>query len=236
MVFPSSPAIQTLKWLPVTLAAVLSFQSGASIVITGTRVVYPTGERAVSVKLNNNGKQPVLIQNWVDDGDSAKKPDDSSAPFIVTPPVNRVDPGKGQTLRISYTGNSLPSDRESVFWLNVLEVPAKHNAAPNENYLQVAFRTRIKLFYRPANLPGSPQEAPDGLKWTASAGRLTAINNSVWNVSISRVSAGGKKAAGKMISPRGQESFALQVSPGAQITFDVVNDYGAVMQKTAVVR
>lgn len=236
MILLSVPGFRSLKWLLVMLTAVVSYQASSSIVITGTRVLYPAGERSVSVKLNNNNKQPVLIQSWVDDGDSSKKPNDSTVPFIVTPPINRVDPGKGQTLRVSYTGTTLPSDRESVFWLNVQEVPTKHDAAPDENYLQLAFRTRIKLFYRPANLPGSSFKAPDGLKWSTSSGRLTAINDSVWNVSISSVFAGGKKIEGKMIPPRGQVTFPLQVSQGTQIKFDVVNDYGAVMQKTATVR
>ncbi|VTR34364.1 putative chaperone protein EcpD [Serratia fonticola] len=32
---------------------------------------------------------------------------------------------KGQALRIARTGGGLPSNRESLFWLNVLEIPPK---------------------------------------------------------------------------------------------------------------
>ncbi len=56
-----------------------------------------------------------------------------------------------------YTASSvLPKDRESVFWFNVLEVPPKPDAATvaNQSLLQLAFRTRIKLFYRPEALKG----------------------------------------------------------------------------------
>ena len=126
----------------------LSAPVKASIVITGTRVIYSQGERSVSVKLNNNGKSPVLIQSWVDDGVMSKSPDTSTAPFIVTPPINRVDPGKGQTLQISFTGKHLPSDKESVFWLNVLEVPAR-NSAKKDNNIGITKLFLSFLFFPP---------------------------------------------------------------------------------------
>ncbi|MCS6619976.1 fimbria/pilus periplasmic chaperone [Escherichia coli] len=46
------------------------------------------------MKLNNNGKLPVLIQSWVDNGDPDKKPDDSQAPFIITPRLTELIPEK----------------------------------------------------------------------------------------------------------------------------------------------
>ncbi|WP_215260051.1 molecular chaperone [Escherichia coli] len=225
-----------MKSLPLLFVTLFSLHSEASIVITGTRVIYPAGEHSVSVKLNNNGKLPVLIQSWVDNGDPDKKPDDSQAPFIITPPINRVDPGKGQTLRVTFTDLPLPTDRESVFWLNVLEIPTRYEPKSNDNYLQVAFRTRIKLFYRPENLPGKSLEAPNTLIWKISSGQLMASNNSAWNVSLSSISVCGKKVEGKMISPRGSEIFPLKVSPGMRVSFEAVNDYGAIMKKTATVQ
>ncbi|MCV5656029.1 fimbria/pilus periplasmic chaperone, partial [Escherichia coli] len=78
-----------------------------------------------------------------------------------------------------YTASSvLPKDRESVFWFNVLEVPPKPDAATatNQSLLQLAFRTRIKLFYRPEGLKGNPSDAPLALKWSwATAGGQTAL-------------------------------------------------------------
>ncbi|WP_219367204.1 fimbria/pilus periplasmic chaperone, partial [Enterobacter chuandaensis] len=36
----------------------------------------------------------------------------------------------------------------------------------NLNQLQLAFRTRIKFFYRPDGLKGTPGDAAKGLTWT----------------------------------------------------------------------
>lgn len=115
-----------LYGLSASLLLALSYAASASVVITGTRVIYPSDAREVSVKLANKGKKPVLIQSWIDDGDVKAKPETIHVPFILTPPINRVEPDKSQTLRISYTGKLLPTDRETVYWLNVLEIPAKN--------------------------------------------------------------------------------------------------------------
>lgn len=59
-----------------------------------------------------------------------------------------MEPKRGQTVKVMYTGaTALPKDRESVYWFNVLEVPPKpKDAQADKNLLQLAFRTRIKLF------------------------------------------------------------------------------------------
>ncbi|MGT2494589.1 fimbria/pilus periplasmic chaperone [Cupriavidus basilensis] len=65
-------------------------------------------------------------------------------------------------LRIVYTQEPLPADRETVFWLNVLEVPSKKEGA--ENALLFAFRSRIKVFFRPVQLT-DVDAAPGKLAW-----------------------------------------------------------------------
>jgi chaperone protein EcpD len=203
----------------------------ASIVITGTRVVYPADAKEVSVKISNKGHAPVLIQSWMDNGDTKAKPDQIKVPFVLTPPINRVEPGSGQTLRIRGLPNNLPADKESIFWLNVLEIPAKpkDQTAEKNNYLQVAFRSRIKFFYRPAGLKGSPKQAATDLQWTRSGAGLHVKNTSPYYISFVDISAGGKKVDGKMLAPFGDDNYALAVSAGGKIKAEYVNDYGAVI-------
>jgi chaperone protein EcpD len=217
-------------------AGLFSASALASITITGTRVVYPADAKEVSVKINNVGKSPVLLQSWLDDGDPNAKPETIRVPFTLTPPINRVDPDKSQTLRIGYTGNSLPGDRESVFWLNVLEIPAKYKGPVDANYLQVAFRTRIKLFYRPASLAGDANEAAKQLTWKSLGKELRAENGSPYYVSLVEISANGKKVEGEMIAPFSSRNFKLSAASGAQLKGEFVNDYGAINSFTATVK
>ncbi|RWR00937.1 pilus assembly protein PapD [[Pantoea] beijingensis] len=205
-----------------------SATSYASIIISGTRVIYPSDAKEVTVKLSNVGSNPVLIQSWIDTGDVEAKPDSIKVPFIITPPMNRVDPAKGQTLRISSTATSLPADRESVFWLNVLEIPAKKQAKTTENLLQLAFRSRIKLFYRPTGLQGNANDAGTELTWQAVSGGVKATNPTPYYVSLVTISANGKQAEGEMVAPKSTRTFKLAASSGSKISGEFVNDYGAI--------
>lgn len=72
-------------------------------------------------------------------------------PFTGMPAVVKINSGEGQALKVAaHNAAALPTDRESVLWLNVLDVPPlPRNNDDGANYLQVALRSRIKLLYRP---------------------------------------------------------------------------------------
>ncbi|CAD5110465.1 fimbrial biogenesis chaperone [Zestomonas carbonaria] len=233
-------ALRRLLWGGMALLA--CEQALAGVVISGTRVIYPADKKEVNVRLNNNGAQPALVQAWIDSGDAEASPTQSTAPFLLSPPVFRLDPGKGQTLRLMFNGAPLPGDRESVFWLNALEIPPRPKAQENLNVLHMAFRSRIKLFYRPARLPGSPDKAPEGLAWklvSLELGKgyaLWANNPSAYHVSLVGVALvdGERRHASEdgMVAPRKTHLFPLpelRQAPGAdaRVEFDAINDYGA---------
>jgi P pilus assembly chaperone PapD len=231
-------AILLAALLASGLAAAAAAQ--ASVVIAGTRVIYTARDREVTVKLTNEGNTPALVQSWLDNGDPAAPPASISVPFVLAPPVARIDAGKGQSLRIVYTGEPLPTDRESVFWLNVLEIPPRPNAEEaGPNTLQLAFRSRIKFFYRPAGLKGEAGEAPAKLAWRLARDdgqfALECHNPTPFHVSVVSVelAGGGKRAVndrGAMVGPGESRRFLLQgdmpAGPGSKVRYHTLNDWG----------
>ncbi len=226
----------------VMFSLLMYSQAKAGVVITGTRLVYPASQKEVTVKLNNNGARPVLVQSWVDDGDIKSSPTSSKAPFVLSPPVSRIDPDKGQSLRLMFTGSGLPTSKESVFWLNVLEVPPKAEGPVDLNVLQMAFRSRIKIFYRPDGLPGNASDAPQQVQWkvvTADKGfALQAFNPTAYHVSqvALTLSVGNQRYESEngMVGPGETKVFALPTlksAPGAaaQVEYNAINDYGALL-------
>ncbi len=232
---------QKIYLVGVLGVGLLSIQSNyASIVMNGTRVIYQGNKSEVAISLTNKNARPVLIQSWIDTGNEQDTPEKISVPFVLTPPVNRVDPDKGQTIRISYTGvPALPQDKESVYWLNVLEVPSKDkNSTVSQQKLNVVFRTRIKLFYRPDGLEGDSNKAPDELHWHMNGQNATVQNSSKYNVTIFTVNYKGNgitsTSEGAMIAPGGSHTFVLKNSGKIEgLTFDTINDYGALINHNA---
>lgn len=231
--------LQRLVW-----ASALFFvcqHSMAGIVITGTRVVYPQGQKEVSVRINNNGNQPALVQAWTDAGDIHASPTESRAPFVLSPPLFRLDPSKGQTLRLMFKGGALPTDKESVYYLNVLEIPPKSSSNGDSSILRMAFRSRIKIFYRPTGLTGKLLEAPEKVHWRlvpALDGKgfaLQASNPGQYHVSQVGLTLvdGGKRYSAEdgMVGPGETRLFQLAGVTGkpsaATVEFDAIDDYGA---------
>ncbi|HHA2302518.1 fimbria/pilus periplasmic chaperone [Enterobacter asburiae] len=201
----------------------------ASIVITGTRVIYPAGDKEVTVKIDNQGDKPVLVQSWIDHGNPGATPETAKAPFTVTPPVNRINGGKGQMLRLIYTGEHLPANKESVFWLNVLEIPSV--AKDKQNRLQVAFRSRIKIFYRPKGLAGEANKAGESVVWKKVTGGIEGFNPTPYFVSLAKITEDGegkKIAEGTMIAP-GSTTFIPVKKNLTTIYPAYINDYGGMM-------
>lgn len=222
------------------LACVFSSSALASVTIIGTRVIYPAAEKEVTVRLDNRGDQPALVQAWIDNGDPNQPVDKINVPFVMLPPVFRMEANKGQTLRIVYTGSNLPSDKESIFWLNVLDIPPKDKSLVNKNQLQMAIRSRIKLFYRPTTLNAKGAEAAAaGLVWRKGnkSNQLTAVNNSPYYVNVAQINAedtAGRKVTsekGDMLVPGGTKDFTLKAANVNQIKstfhYQYLDDFGA---------
>ena len=237
---------QALVAMAVVGIATASAQAG--VVIEGTRVIYPAQDREISVNLNNDDKKlPRLVQVWMDDGNEKLSPEKLDVPFNVTPPVFRMEAGASQSLRVVYTGEPLPADKESVFWLNALEVPPSSDDAAGKNTLQFAFRIRIKLFFRPRGLPGSVATAPRQLIWTlvkeGANQALEAHNPTPYYVSFQSVAlALGDKLVKSdetsMVAPGGTLRFPLKenvdaLPAKAEVRFSTINDYGGFVPASA---
>jgi chaperone protein EcpD len=222
------------------LACAVTSSAFASVTIIGTRVIYPASEKEVTVRLDNRGDQPALVQAWIDNGNQNEAVDKINAPFVLLPPVFRMEANKGQTLRIVFTGANLPTDKESVFWLNVLDIPPRDKSLANQNQLQMAIRSRIKLFYRPAQFDQSQAvKAAAGLIWShgSKSNSLSAKNNSPFYVNVSQINAednAGHKLVsekGQMLAPGETKEFSLKGMNSNQIkttfSYQYLDDFGA---------
>lgn len=218
-----------------------AFTAQAAVQISGTRVIYPAGQREVTVNVHNGGDTPRLLQVWVDNGNSEQTAENAQSPFLVTPPIARVNAGKGQALRVIHAGGDLPVDRESVFWLNVLDIPPqpKKIAGSEQNILQFAVRSRIKIFYRPQGLEGKPVDAYHKVTWRLAGDgdgqRIECINDSAYNLSFGSLLVAGSATDsplinGGMCPAKGRQSFVVDKLPsdGIGLVVNVINDYGGI--------
>lgn len=201
----------------------LSATAHAGLVMGGTRVIYEEGKREASISVTNaDNATPYLVQSWVENYSATDK---NQPPFIVTPPLFRLDPEQKNVLRINFTGATLPMDRESVFWLNVKSIaPTKKDDA---NKLQVNIKSKFKIFYRPKKLAGDAEEAWQKLTFQPLGSSLLAHNPTPYFISFFSLSVGGEELDEPgMIAPFSNKSWPAHHT--GTVKWRAINDYGGV--------
>lgn len=167
--------------------------AGAQVAVEGTRVVFPAASDEVTVSVRNGSDAPALVQAWIGDDDRRQAPEVSKAPFVLAPPLLRLDAGKDQKLRVRLVRKEAPQDdREHLYWLNLVAVPPQATAAADENILQVATRSRFKLLFRPAGVsaalpPRFAESMGYALRRGTSGNELVISNPTPYHFNIGRI-------------------------------------------------
>ena len=217
---------KALLCLPV-IVSTLCHATG--IQIGRTRIIYDATKKEVALPLQNNDKElPWLIQSWTDTGDGKTR-----GPFIVTPPLFRLDPQKEQSLRITWNGAALPGDKESLFYMNVRTVPATATDDGNKNVLRLIYKTRLKMFWRPSGLDGSPSETCKNLRFVRHDRQLTVLNAGAFYSVFDSLTLGGKKIEkADMVGPKSSVVIPLPESvQGTSVSWRCITDYGNASEK-----
>ncbi|RJT21487.1 type 1 fimbria chaperone FimC [Buttiauxella izardii] len=200
-------------------------QAAGGIALGATRVIYPAEAKQTSLSIkNSDNKERYLVNSWIENNQGVK-----DKTFIVTPPLFVSEPSSENTLRIIYAGPPLPTDRETIYWMNVKAIPSvdKDNLE-GSNVLQLAILSRIKLFVRPKNLQMQPEEAAKQLRFSRSGGQLSIHNPSPYYVSTVNLKIGNEKLANTMVAPKSVSQVTVPAGLKGAISFQTVNDYGAV--------
>ncbi|HHQ6628233.1 TPA: fimbrial biogenesis chaperone [Serratia fonticola] len=199
------------------------------------RVIYPQDEKqGVTLTAYNNSAEPYLMQSWLRPVDPTTGDVDLNwqgtpvMPFIVTPPLARLEAKGELALRIRRNDMPLPSDRESVFFISLKALPVQQPAAQQ---MVMTVVSNIKLFYRPTGLAKRAVEdmAPK-LTFQQQGNQLTASNPTPYWLTFSRLAVGkvalGKPALRLMVPPFGKQSYTLPTSASGKVTWQLIDEDG----------
>ncbi|EMQ4855487.1 molecular chaperone [Morganella morganii subsp. sibonii] len=216
-----------------------SFADGVSP--DSTRYIYPEDAHNITALISNESANAAFVQYWLDPGDSeeltAKLP---VTPFELTPPISRINPGSSQTLRIRLMDKStIPADRESLWWLNVLDIPpvSKNPSPEAKDSVQLAVRSRFKMFYRPAGL-SDRDTATQQVTFQSGTHSILINNNSPYHITITEITLADKKQIlhkSFMLTPKSRSEIAVKraVKRGDRLIISNINDYGGNVTFTA---
>ncbi|KFK96914.1 pilus assembly protein PapD [Serratia sp. Ag1] len=205
----------------------MAAQTAASggISLSQTRVVFVSTDKAQTLAVKNTGNQSYLIQSRVQ-----QTPDDTTlAPFVVTPPLFPLKPDSKQLLRIIPQGSTLLTDRESLFYLAVLAIPAQASNDPPQAQISMGVRFIIKLFYRPANLKMSPSKAICNLRLSQTANGVRIENPTPYFQTLGHLKLNmasiNLDAQPSMLAPMSGQNYSIRERV-TKAEWQTVTDYG----------
>jgi P pilus assembly chaperone PapD len=191
--------------------------------------------------VNNDSHAPVLLQSWIDDGSAGDVNKEKNYPFAVIPAVARMTPGKILNLKILPTEKlrDLPRDRESLFWINLYEIPAvKKSELGGSSRIEIGLNTQIKIIYRPFKGSMDIKTIAEAIKIrVTNDGHSIEMDNPspyfVTPVSVKIKSSSGeqllKLGMNRMISPFGHKNFILTTVMNKKnmiVEYTLVDDAG----------
>ena len=217
-----------MKKIFAALLLLASLDASAGIQVDQTRVIYNGNEKSAALSIHNDTDETWMVQTWLDTGDSSSTP--TNLPMQAIPPILKLAGNKDAILRFIYSGTGLPTDRETVYWINVQEIPP---ASKQENVLQIAIRTRVKLFYRPTTLNTTLQKEVEALSWRKEGNQLVVTNKGPLHITFGTLTL--KNGANKtwkviadMVKP--MDSLRINLPAGAivadRLSFTFINDFG----------
>lgn len=214
--------------IPATLLLALLVSvtpAQAGVVVGGTRLIYDGNKKEASLSVSNPDSQPYLVQSWTETVSGGAE----KAPFVVTPPLFRLGDGQTNVLRIVRAGGNLPSDKESLYWLNIKAIPSAEKDL-HQNTLQIAVKTRIKLIYRPQGLKSVPEELTDQLRWQRSGNLLQVNNPTPFYMNFMEIRVGGNKLKDvTYVAPGATARFALPAGVNSdKVSWKIISDYGGI--------
>ena len=199
------------------------------------RVIYVEGEKqGVTLTAHNNSPAPYLMQSWVRPVDLATGDVDLRwqgtpvMPFIVTPPLARLEANSELTLRFRRNDIPLPEDRESVFFISMKAIPTQQ---PGAEQMVMTVVSNIKLFYRPAGLKKrAVEEMAPKLTFSRNGDQLTAFNPTPYWLTFSSLSVGSvtldKSALRLMVPPFDKQSYTLPATANGKISWKLIDEDG----------
>lgn len=201
------------------------------------RVIYPeAAKQGVPLTANNNTPNAYLMQSWIRPVDMKTGDVDlnwqgpSGMPFVVTPPLARLEGNSELTLRIRRNDILLPGDRESVFFISLKAMPSQQqNPGPEKMVMTVV--SNLKLFYRPTGLSKrAVAEMAPKLRFHREGTQLIATNPTPYWLTFSRLAVDDSDLSQAelrlMVPPFGQQSYAMPTPLKGEVAWQLIDEDG----------
>jgi len=212
---------------------IINRQKVYGLEVGSTRLIYQLESKSASLRVKNNQPYPILVQSSV-----YKEDKKSEGPFIVTPPIQRLEADAQTRLRVILTENNMPNNKEALFWLCVKGVPPVNidvgDDSPMEDSstkfnVNILSSSCIKLITRPKSVKITTEEAGKRVEWRIQGNDVIAKNNTPVYINFSNIKFNGSDIflRNNYIEPYSEIKFEVTKKRSQNdIEWAILDDYG----------
>lgn len=235
-----------MKYLFFLLLVLLQSTALAGVLANNSRVIFNADDDKQTLMIANTNPYPIVVQTWVDNGDGSPSVA-SSIPLFVTPSTFRLESKQVQALTIIKSDEIKNQETESVYWLNLYEIPPSDAVINDKPKVDLTMNTQHKVFIRPKSLEQYPDNIIDYLSFKViqkgDSWQLLCKNTSKFHVSFTGLSVTSKgenpifveQEMDMMSSPQSERGYTLQHSPNehsSEVNFNYIDDNGGMRKGT----
>lgn len=200
------------------------------------RLTYIAGDKSISVGLRNTSTSAYLIQTnmqWLDEKTGINILNkNEKIPFTVTPPLHKLNGDEYYNWRVMFTGQAqnLPSDRESVFLVQLKAIPSTERQNKQSLQFTVTRSLLFKVYYRPAKLKEiTLEQVAEKLIFHREKNALVVRNNSPIYATFDNLSVNGhhfsEEALFLSVPPFSEQRFHYDNLPSGSVSWAILDEY-----------
>lgn len=204
--------------------------SQSSIEINKDKFIFIESINQEIIEINNKANNDYFIQSWITHYD---KENSNEIPFMVTPPLFRIEKDETFSLKIFKKDEIKERDRETLYRINIKRIPILLNSDNSKNMLHVSINSVYNLIYRPISIEKDAKDAYKKIEFLKNKNNEFIINNptpyfiSLSSVYFNRILIVNES---KTIPPFKKYNTKKIISESGKVKWKTFNQYGVAIE------
>ncbi|WP_109419846.1 molecular chaperone [Proteus terrae] len=209
-----------------TLFFIFPTYSQSSIEINKDKFIFIESINQEIIEISNKTDNDYFIQSWITHYD---KENNNEIPFMVTPPLFKIEKDENFSLKIFKIDKIKEEDREALYRINIKRIPILLNSDSNKNMLHVSVNSVYNLIYRPISIEKDAKNAYKKIEFFKNKNNEFIINNPTpYFITLSSISCDEVLIMNesKTIPPFKTYNTKKEISKNGKVKWKTFNQYG----------
>lgn len=218
--------INKIKFTILYIAISLPIYGYTSIEINKDKFIFIESKNQEIIEIKNSINSDYFIQSWISHYDENN---DSELPFMITPPLFKIEKDEDYSLKIFKIDEIEKKDRETLYKINIKRIPVLSDSDDNKNLLHISMNSVYNLIYRPISIEKNAVDAYKKIEFLKNQNNEFIINNptpyfiTLLNVHLENISLISKSIT---IPPFKKYNTKNKIKKDGLIKWKTIDQYG----------